>query len=475
MFVDQHSAHERVLYERSDGAAHRRRGAGAAAAPPAHPRSRPTRSWTPSSDTARSWARRIRGRGLRRPIGGAARRADAASPFDAGACFREIVADLAARPVRRLGQRASSDSPRRSPAGRRSRPATGSTRRRCASCCSASSRPTCRRTTCMADRRSCSCPSRSWSAGLAGDRVAGPGAARRRWGRRRSRWRSPLTGRWRSSPRTRARSTAASTSAPPSRRRRERAGSASRRRRRRSRHPVQRRAFRARCDRLDRRGARQRPDAGRGRRHGAVRARAGRGAVSRAGARRRRAAGGSTPGLARLEPLELVRWAGRLDAEFRGGGRQRAARAIEVALLTGAAVALAAGGARERHDRAVVRRAHRAASRAAREDRAAGGRDGSARTDRGGRVGARRRPSGRDAPALDGIGIREAVRVSPRAAAARDGRATPSRPSTRQYAKRQRDVVPPPARADRCSRSTPRGRPNGSPPRSPRPGRGRDG
>lgn len=39
---------------------------------------------------------------------------------------------------------------------------------------------------------------------------------------------------------------------------------------------------------------------------------------------------------ARLEPLELVRWAGRLDANFQGGGRQRAARAIEVALLTGA-------------------------------------------------------------------------------------------------------------------------------------------
>lgn len=39
--------------------------------------------------------------------------------------------------------------------------------------------------------------------------------------------------------------------------------------------------------------------------------------------------------VARLEPLELVRWAGRLDAGFRGGGRQRAARAIEVALLTG--------------------------------------------------------------------------------------------------------------------------------------------
>ncbi len=38
---------------------------------------------------------------------------------------------------------------------------------------------------------------------------------------------------------------------------------------------------------------------------------------------------------ARLESLELLRWAGRLDPGFRGGGRQRAARAIEVALLTG--------------------------------------------------------------------------------------------------------------------------------------------
>ena len=32
---------------------------------------------------------------------------------------------------------------------------------------------------------------------------------------------------------------------------------------------------------------------------------------------------------------ELVRWAGRLDPQYAGGGRQRAARAIEVALLTG--------------------------------------------------------------------------------------------------------------------------------------------
>ena len=39
-----------------------------------------------------------------------------------------------------------------------------------------------------------------------------------------------------------------------------------------------------------------------------------------------------------LEGAELARWAGRLDPSFLGGGRQRAARAIEVALLTGHAL-----------------------------------------------------------------------------------------------------------------------------------------
>lgn len=39
--------------------------------------------------------------------------------------------------------------------------------------------------------------------------------------------------------------------------------------------------------------------------------------------------------IARLDSLELLRWASRLDPGFQGGGRQRAARAIEVALLTG--------------------------------------------------------------------------------------------------------------------------------------------
>ena len=36
-----------------------------------------------------------------------------------------------------------------------------------------------------------------------------------------------------------------------------------------------------------------------------------------------------------MAPPELVRWAGRLDPGFAGGGRQRASRAIEVAMLTG--------------------------------------------------------------------------------------------------------------------------------------------
>src|SRR2546430_17570307 len=39
-----------------------------------------------------------------------------------------------------------------------------------------------------------------------------------------------------------------------------------------------------------------------------------------------------------LEAGDLARWAGRLDPNFPGGGRQRAARAVEVALLTGHAL-----------------------------------------------------------------------------------------------------------------------------------------
>jgi tRNA dimethylallyltransferase len=40
----------------------------------------------------------------------------------------------------------------------------------------------------------------------------------------------------------------------------------------------------------------------------------------------------------RMPAPDVARWAGRLDARFQAGGRQRAARAVEVALLTGQAL-----------------------------------------------------------------------------------------------------------------------------------------
>jgi len=49
-----------------------------------------------------------------------------------------------------------------------------------------------------------------------------------------------------------------------------------------------------------------------------------------------------------LEGADIARWAGRLDQAFVGGGRQRAARAVEVALLTGHALSWWQREARER-------------------------------------------------------------------------------------------------------------------------------
>lgn len=139
---------------------------------------------------------------------------------------------------------------------------------------------------------------------------------------------------------------------------------------------------------------------------------------------------------ARLEPLELVRWAGRLDDGFRGGGRQRAARAIEVALLTGRPLSHWQRAAREGgtiepwyivltmpravlHAR-IARRAVEMVQRGLIEEVASVLADGY----RPGTAG------------LDGVGIREAVEclhgVRPRPTVA-EAIAT----GTRQYAKRQ--------------------------------------
>jgi tRNA dimethylallyltransferase len=139
---------------------------------------------------------------------------------------------------------------------------------------------------------------------------------------------------------------------------------------------------------------------------------------------------------ARLETLELVRWAGRLDPGFRGGGRQRAARAIEVALLTGRPLshwqaAARAGGAmtpwyivltvpRQVLHQRIQRRSAEMVQRGLIEEVAS--------------VLAEGHPPA--APGLDGIGIREAVECL-HGSRPRDTVAQAITISTRQYAKRQ--------------------------------------
>jgi tRNA dimethylallyltransferase len=139
---------------------------------------------------------------------------------------------------------------------------------------------------------------------------------------------------------------------------------------------------------------------------------------------------------ARLEPLELLRWAGRLDPGFKGGGRQRAARAIEVAMLTGYPLthwqeaARLAGSVRPwyvvltvprqvLHPR-IARRAEELVRRGLIEEGAAVLAEG-------------HQPS---APGLDGIGIREAVEFL-HGRRTRESVADAIATGTRQYAKRQ--------------------------------------
>ena len=139
---------------------------------------------------------------------------------------------------------------------------------------------------------------------------------------------------------------------------------------------------------------------------------------------------------ARLEPLELLRWAGRLDPGFRGGGRQRATRAIEVALLTGRPLSYWQAAARARallvpwyivltvpravlHQR-IARRAEEMVKRGLIEEVASVLAEGHAPT----------------AAGLDGIGVREAVEYL-HGARTRETVAPAITVSTRQYAKRQ--------------------------------------
>src|SRR5439155_22549430 len=139
---------------------------------------------------------------------------------------------------------------------------------------------------------------------------------------------------------------------------------------------------------------------------------------------------------ARLEPLELLRWAGRLDPGFRGGGRQRAARAIEVALLTGRPLSHWQEAARARGaidpwyivltvprpvlQQRIARRAEEMVRRGLIEEVASVLAEG----------------LGPTAPGLDGIGIREAVEYL-HGRRPRESVAEAIAVSTRQYAKRQ--------------------------------------
>jgi tRNA dimethylallyltransferase len=139
---------------------------------------------------------------------------------------------------------------------------------------------------------------------------------------------------------------------------------------------------------------------------------------------------------ARMEPIELLRWASRLDPSFRGGGRQRAARAIEVALLSGYPLSYWQQAARAQgaldpwyvvltvprpvlHQR-IARRAQEMVRRGLIEEVAAVLAEGHSPT----------------APGLDGIGLREAVEYL-HGKRTRETVADAITIGTRQYAKRQ--------------------------------------
>lgn len=137
-----------------------------------------------------------------------------------------------------------------------------------------------------------------------------------------------------------------------------------------------------------------------------------------------------------LDHAALVRWASRLDRRFRGGGRQRAARAIEVALLSGRPLSYWQDHARVQgaidpwvvvltaprpvlHRRIAVRAAEMV-KRGLIEEVAAALAHGAP-------------PTG---PGLDSVGIREAVEYL-HGLRARESVAEAVATATRQYAKRQ--------------------------------------
>lgn len=137
-----------------------------------------------------------------------------------------------------------------------------------------------------------------------------------------------------------------------------------------------------------------------------------------------------------MQSSELVRWAARLDPGFKGGGRQRAVRAIELALLTGhplthwQRVARAEGTIEPWYVRLTVPRPvlHRRIEVRAREMIQRG------LVEEVASVLAEGHPAG--TPGLDAVGVREAVQYL-HGQRDRDSIAAAIATSTRQYAKRQ--------------------------------------
>lgn len=140
--------------------------------------------------------------------------------------------------------------------------------------------------------------------------------------------------------------------------------------------------------------------------------------------------------LAGLGGVDLVRWATRLDPDYRGGGRQRAARAVEVALLSGRPLSWWQEEARGEaliepwyvvltaprpvmHQRIRIR-AEEMVKRGVIEEVAAALADGA--------------PA--DGPGLDGVGLKEPVEYL-QGKRSRESVAEAIMIATRQYAKRQ--------------------------------------
>jgi len=137
-----------------------------------------------------------------------------------------------------------------------------------------------------------------------------------------------------------------------------------------------------------------------------------------------------------LRAPDLARWAGRLDGRFPGGGRQRASRAVEVALLTGRALSW---WQREARETGAMRPwyIHVTLPREALRRRIAERVDGMLAAGLVEEVrGVLARGVRPDAPGLDGVGYREVVALLQGrlpAAELRDAIAI----ATRRYAKRQ--------------------------------------